>query len=92
MNAQQLLTNAATLMNQRAATYDKPEGERSMGAVIAAFNAITGNHLRESDGWMIMALLKLVRDSQTPAPHKDSVEDFVAYASLYGESRLCTGA
>ena len=35
-----------------------------------------------------MTLLKLVRDNQRAEPHLDSLEDLVAYSSLYGESRL----
>ena len=86
--APQLLNKAATIMEARAATYDKPEGERSMAATVTAFNAITGHHLTEAHGWLLMALLKMVRDNQRQAPHVDSCEDLVAYASLYGEARL----
>lgn len=75
-------------MAQRAATYDKPEGERSMRSTVAAFNAITGRDLTESEGWLLMALLKMVRDRQRGTPHRDSCEDLVAYAALYGEARL----
>jgi hypothetical protein len=59
-----------------------------MGKAIAAFNSITGQDLPESDGWLLLALLKMVRDNQREAPHQDSIEDLVAYASLYGEARL----
>lgn len=86
--APQLLNKAATIMQARAATYDKPEGERSMGATVAAFNTITGQALTEAHGWLLMTILKMVRDNQRPAAHLDSVEDLVAYASLYGEARL----
>ena len=88
ITAPQLLNKAATIMEQRAATYDKPEGERSMAATITAFNAITGQSLTEAHGWLLMAVLKMVRDNQRPAAHLDSCEDLVAYASLYGEARL----
>jgi hypothetical protein len=86
--APQLLNKAATIMEQRGAQYDKPEGERSMGATVKAFNAVTGQQLTEADGWLLMALLKMVRDNQREVPHQDSIEDLVAYASLYGEARL----
>jgi len=89
--APQLLNKAATHMQDRAATYDKPEGERSMGATVAAFNAVTGQQLTEAHGWLLMALLKMVRDNQREAPHQDSIEDLVAYAALYGEARLLSG-
>lgn len=86
--APDLLAAAEGHMRARAATYDKPEGERSMGATVAAWNAITGRQLTESEGWMLLVLLKLVRDRQSPAAHRDSIEDGIAYAALAGEARL----
>jgi hypothetical protein len=59
-----------------------------MGATVKAFNAVTGQSLTEAHGWLLMALLKMVRDNQREVPHQDSIEDLVAYASLYGEARL----
>lgn len=88
ITAPQLLNKAATIMQSRAATYDKPEGERSMAATVTAFNTVTGHSLTEAHGWLLMAILKMVRDNQRSAPHVDSCEDLVAYASLYGEARL----
>ncbi len=88
--APDLLAQAKQHMEDRAATYDKPEGERSMGKTVQAFNAITGRDLPEADGWLFMILLKLVRSEQRPEAHRDSVEDLVAYASLFGEARLNT--
>lgn len=90
-SAPDLLNQAAKHMADRAATYDKPEGERSMAATVAAFNAQTGRNLTESEGWLLMVNLKIVRDRQRPAAHRDSVEDLVAYGALYGESRLSEG-
>lgn len=83
-----LLTRAKQHLEDRAATYNKPEGERSMGATVAAFNIITGRDLTESEGWLLMQCLKMVRDRQRDEPHRDSIEDNVAYAALYGEARL----
>jgi hypothetical protein len=88
ITAPQLLNKAASIMESRAATYDKPEGERSMAATVTAFNAITGQQLTEAHGWLMMAVLKMVRDNQRSEAHQDSCEDLVAYASLYGEARL----
>ena len=88
--ANQLLNKAASHMQARAATYDKPEGERSMAATVAAYNAVTGQAMSEANGWLFMALLKMVRDNQRAEPHTDSVEDLIAYAALYGEARLNT--
>jgi hypothetical protein len=88
MNANELLNKAEALMTERGKQYDQPEGERSMARAVSAFNAITGKALPESDGWLLLALLKMVRDNQRAEPHSDSIEDLVAYAALYGESRL----
>ena len=90
--APKLLEAAAGHMRDRASTYDKPEGERSMAATVEAFNIITGRDgiraLTESEGWLLMQTLKDVRDRQRPEPHRDSLEDGVAYAALKAEARL----
>ena len=88
MKAPEILKRSAEIMAERAKQYDSPQGERSMGKAVAAFNAITGQELTEANGWLLMALLKMVRDNQREASHRDSIEDLVAYAALYGESRL----
>ena len=88
MKAPEILKRASDIMDERAKQYDSPEGERSMGKAVAAFNAITGQKLSEANGWLLMALLKMVRDNTTEAPHEDSIHDLVAYAGLYGEARL----
>src|SRR5690554_7103235 len=83
--ATDILKAAAGHMQDRAATYDRPEGERSMGATVAAFNAVTGHQLTEEQGWLFMALLKAVR-SQQGAYRADSYEDGAAYFALAGEA------
>ena len=45
--AANILTAALGHMRDRAATYDKPEGERSMGATVDAFLAVTGDYVME---------------------------------------------
>ncbi len=75
-------------MQDRAATYDKPEGERSMQRTVDAFNIITGRHLTASEGWLLLQILKDVRDRQRSLPHTDSLEDCIAYAALKAEARL----
>jgi hypothetical protein len=75
-------------MEQRGKQYDANEGERSMLATVTAFNAITRRDLTEAEGFLLLAVLKMVRDRQRALPHLDSCEDLVAYASLYGEARL----
>lgn len=87
MKSTEFLQSAMDVQKQRGEQYDKPSGERSMGATVRAFNSITGHVLEESDGWMLLGLLKLVRQSQNPEKyHHDSALDFVAYASLYAEA------
>ena len=86
--APDILSAAAKHMADRAKTYDKPEGERSMGKTVDAFNAITGRDLQESEGWLLMQILKDVRDRQRAEPHVDSLEDGVAYAALKAEARM----
>lgn len=88
LTAPTLLEKAAGHMRDRAATYDRPEGERSMGRTVAAFNAITGRDLKESEGWLLMQILKDVRDRQRERPHPDSLEDCIAYSALKAEARL----
>lgn len=87
--AVQLLDKAAGHMMDRAAQYDSPGGERSMGKTVSAFNIITGHELSEAEGWLLLQILKDVRQWQRPdKPHRDSIEDGVAYSSLKGEALL----
>lgn len=80
------LNTAHDLLAQRGAQYDKPEGERSMARTVQAFNAITGRDLTEAEGWLLLQVLKDVRQWQRPGYHADSAEDCVAYAALKGEA------
>ncbi len=84
--APELLGRAAALMYERGHTYDKPDGERSMGRIIEAFNAITGRDLNEQEGWLLMMLLKAVRAFTRTERHTDSLDDLIAYAALLAES------
>jgi tRNA C32,U32 (ribose-2'-O)-methylase TrmJ len=87
--ASQLLNKANTLMEQRGQQYDQPQGERSMGRAVTALNTILGRQaLTESEGWLLLQILKDVRDRQRGTPHVDSLEDCVAYAALKAEARL----
>jgi hypothetical protein len=85
--AAELLGRAARHMHDRAATYDKPEGERSMGRAVQAFNAITGHSLSESEGWLLLQVLKDVRLFTRSDYHADSAEDCIAYAALKAEAK-----
>lgn len=83
--AHEILQAAQKHMQDRASTYDKPEGERSMSATVEAFGAITGVTLTEEQGWLFMAVLKAVR-SQQGGYRADSYEDGAAYFALAGEA------
>jgi hypothetical protein len=85
--APEMLGRAAALMHERGKTYDTPEGERSMGKAVAAFNAITGRAITESEGWLLLQVLKDVRLFARSAYHADSAEDCIAYAALKAEAR-----
>ena len=87
MSAIELLEKAAGHLKNRAETYDKPDGERSIGATVAAFNAVTGDGLMNSEerGLLFMAILKMVR-SQQGNYKADNYEDLAAYSALMGEA------
>jgi hypothetical protein len=87
VQAAELLGRAARHMHDRASTYDAPGGERSMGKAVAAFNAITGHTLAESEGWLLLQVLKDVRLFTRSAYHADSAEDCIAYAALKAEAK-----
>lgn len=82
------LRTAAETLEARGKQYDQDGGERSMGKTVAAFNVITGRDLRESEGWLLLQLLKDVRDCTTDNPHEDSLIDCVAYSALKAEARM----
>lgn len=86
MSADKLLTDAAQIMQERAKQYDSPTGERSMGKAVAAFNCVTGKKMTEAEGWLLLQLLKDVRQWTTPnVAHVDSLQDCIAYAALKAE-------
>lgn len=87
VSAIDILDASKSHMQDRAATYDKPDGERSMGKTVQAFNAITGRDLTEPEGWLLLQVLKDVRLFQREGYHADSAEDCVAYASLKAEAK-----
>ena len=72
-------------MEDRAATYDSPTGERSMRATVEMLNILTGGpSLTVEQGWLFMALLKMVR-SQQGKFKLDNYEDMAAYVALAAE-------
>lgn len=90
--AVEFLTKAGNLLDERAKQYDQPGGERSMARTVEAFNAVTQRNLTEAEGWLLMQLLKDVRQWQTPGKmHQDSAEDCVSYAALKAEALAMGG-
>jgi hypothetical protein len=85
--AAEILNKAAAHMNGRAATYDQPEGERSMAQTVAVFNLHHGTSLTEAQGWHFMQILKDVRLFSKGDYHADSAEDCVSYAALKAEAK-----
>lgn len=91
MNSAEFLKAAIRIQEERGKEYDKPEGERSMAAVVVAFNAITGQSLTEAQGWLLMEILKNVRLFTASGFHCDSALDGIAYASLKAEAKAREG-
>jgi hypothetical protein len=91
MKAQDFLNAGLSHMQDRAATYDKPTGERSMAATVGAFKSVCGVSITEEQGWLFMGLLKMVR-SQQGEFKADNYEDEAAYAALRGECAFAAGA
>lgn len=85
MNAQDKLREAARLIEERASQRDRPGGERSMAATVAAFNALHGTELTEIQGWHFMELLKMSR-SAGGRYIEDDYDDKIAYAALAAEA------
>ena len=86
MKATEFLKTAKLTIKERGKTYDSESSERSMGKTIIAFNAITGKELTESEGWLMLSLLKQVRQWSKCSYHEDSALDSVAYSALLAES------
>lgn len=85
VTAASILRAGLNHMEDRAATYDAEQGERSMGKTVTMFNTLYGFELTEEQGWAFMELLKLVRSSQG-AYRQDNYEDGAAYMGLMGEA------
>jgi hypothetical protein len=87
MKSIEFLEAAIAIQAERGAEYNKAQGERSAQAVATAFNAITGKDLTESEVWLLLQVLKDVRQWADPTRyHHDSAVDSVAYCSLKAEA------
>ena len=80
----EILGMAYETMQERATSYDAPDGERSMAAIVSMFNSLTGHQITEAQGWKFMVLLKLVRSEQGQ-DKLDNYVDACAYVALAGE-------
>lgn len=83
-SAPSILSKAAGHLSDRAVTYDKPDGERSMARTVELFNLFYGTKLTEDQGWRFMVFLKMVRSTQGDFK-LDNHEDAVAYEALAAE-------
>ena len=83
--AHHFLEAAKGHLGARAATYDKPAGERSMERTVKAFAALTDIQLTEEQGWLFLEVLKQVRSLQGKFK-ADNYEDLAGYAALRGET------
>lgn len=86
IGADEILQVANEAIVQRGVMYDSTgqQQERSMGKVVAMFNALTGHELTNEQGWKFMCLLKLARSEQGEFS-LDSFIDLAAYTALAGE-------
>lgn len=82
-----ILSSARSHMEERAATYDSPEGERSMKDTVDIFNRFHRTEITEAQGWHFMQILKDVRFFRAKEYHADSAEDCAAYAGLKAEAK-----
>lgn len=83
-DAVEILQQGIDAIKDRAASRDT-ETERSMAKTVQLFNTLYGKDLTESQGWMFMALLKMVRASQG-AFRLDDYVDMGPYCAFAGEA------
>lgn len=83
--AEAILAAGAETLQLRAKERDQDK-ERSMDKIVKAFNAITGKELTTREGWLFMALLKMVRSQLGNEFRPDDYIDGVNYFALAGEA------
>lgn len=86
LTARDFLQRAIKTMNDRGKQYDSPSGERSMGKAVDAFNTITGRSLTTDEGWLLMQVLKDVRQYSRASYHEDSAIDCTAFSALKADA------
>ena len=89
MSALEVLELAGNVIDSRGKDYDTLTGERSGRRVADAFTAITGKPITAAEVYLVLQLVKDVRQWQRPRYHEDSAIDCVAYAALKAEALDC---
>lgn len=85
VDAAAFLRRAQDLLLRRGGDIDQTE-ERSGVQVAMAFSAITGKNIAPSEVYLLLQILKDVRQwAKADGVHMDSAEDCVAYAALKAE-------
>mgnify|MGYP000858781050 CR=1 FL=1 len=79
------LEEAGATLIQRGKEYDSTARERSAARAAKAFNAITGRKLKIAEVWLLLQIVKDVRQF-TGHYHQDSAVDCIAYAALKAEA------
>lgn len=86
--AEEYLARAAAVQAERGKQYDKDnkQQERSMQKIVTMFNTLTGKDLNDTEGWLFMIILKMVRAQAKPGVHHDDTWlDLVSYSALAAE-------
>lgn len=84
--APEFLDAANAVLNTRGKEYDSPQGERSGPAVADIFNRITRRDLTTAEVYLMLNIVKLVRQWSAPGYHPDSALDAVAFSALTSEA------
>lgn len=85
-DVEELIEEIIETLISRGEEYDSAAGERSMGKAVAAFAHITGQDLSEAEGWLLLQLLKDVRQWSKDSYHHDSALDCIGYSLLKAEA------
>ena len=82
MNSQQLLQDAAAIMNERGIAYG--DAALSMAAIAARWSLTLGHTVTPAQVVLCMIELKLARLARDPR-HRDSIIDVIGYVTLLSE-------
>ena len=85
ITAADILSASQAVLKARGRERDTPDGERSMDNTICMFNSLYNTALNEEQGWMLLALLKMVRSTRGEFS-SDNYIDGINYIALAGEA------